>query len=47
MRTKYTRGEVTIPCRLYSNSSDLSEIEIEEIPLKGTNYKFRKRKVKT
>jgi hypothetical protein len=47
MRTKYTRGEVKIPCSLYSNSSDLSDIEIEEIPLKGTNYKFRKRKVKT
>jgi hypothetical protein len=47
MRAKYARGEVKIPCRLYSNSSDLSDIEIEEIPLKGTNYKFRKRKVKT
>lgn len=47
IRIKNTAGKVERPFRLYSGKSDLSDIEITEIPEKGTGYRFRRLKDKT
>ena len=47
IRSKNTAGKVERPFGLYSNKSDLDDIEIIEIPEKGTGYRFRRLKDKT
>jgi len=47
IRNEYIRGKIETPCGLYTNKSDLHDIEITEIPDKGTGYKFRRLKDKT
>jgi len=47
IRSKNATGEIERPFRLYKNKSDLDDIEITEIPEKGTGYKFRRLKDKT
>ena len=47
IRSEYIRGKIETPCGLYTNKSDLHDIEITEIPEKGTGYKFRRLKDKT
>ena len=47
IRREYSRGKIETPCGLYTNKSDLHDIEITEIPDKGTGYKFRRLKDKT
>jgi hypothetical protein len=42
LRDKHAKGEIEIPCSLYTNTSELEDIEIIYIPPKGTAYKFKR-----
>jgi hypothetical protein len=46
MRKKRAKGDIDTPCALYSNDSDLGDIEIIEIPPQGTKFRFRRIKGK-
>jgi hypothetical protein len=47
IRRENGAGKIEKPIRLYRNKSNLDDIEITEIPKKGTGYKFRRLKDKT